>query len=39
MPALRTQWESQEDFNLLYEELQAVARYVIEAAKGAEEGK
>ncbi len=34
--ALRTQWESQKDFDLLYKELQVVAREIIEAAEGAE---
>lgn len=34
--ALRAEWESQKDFDLLYEELQAVAREVVEAAKSAE---
>ena len=37
--ALRTQWESQEDFNLLYTELQALARYIIETAASTEGGK
>lgn len=37
--ALRANWESQEDFDLLYKELQAVAREIIEAAASTEVGK
>ena len=34
--ALRANWESQKDFDLLYKELQAVAREIIEAAASTE---